>query len=333
MRLASILSRSVGVPILITTALGAAAIAFGGPGEPPPMASINQPFKGLDMSALPPLSTFRARDGSTLAYRSYAPQGALRGSVVLVHGSSADSQSLHPLAMALAAAGQAVYALDVRGHGASGPRGHIGYVGQLDHDLDDFLDALRPPMPATLAGFSSGGGFALRYAAGPTGERFQRYLLLSPFLSQDAPTQRPASGGWVSVGVPRIVGLMALNAIGVSSFNHLTVTRFALDERARERLTDRYDYNLASNFRPRADFMAELHAVRRPAAILAGSADEAFHADRFEAVVREAGQSWPVRLVPGTGHIGLTLDAAALAAIVEQLDAWPAGDQAGRLPS
>jgi non-heme chloroperoxidase len=253
--------------------------------------------------------------------------------VVLVHGSSAASESLHPLAMALATAGHEVYVLDVRGHGASGTRGHIQYVGQLDHDLDDFLNALRPPPPATLVGFSSGGGFALRYAAGPTGERFQRYLLLSPFLSQDAPTQRPASGGWVSVGIPRIVGLGVLNAIGLQAFNHLTVTRFALDGHALERLTDRYDYNLATNFRPRADFMAELRAVRRPTAILAGSNDEAFHADRFEAVVREAGQPWPVRLVPGTGHIGLTLDDAARAAIIDQLGAWPAGDQVGRLPS
>jgi hypothetical protein len=54
MSLTSILSWSVGAPILITTALGAAAIVFGGPREPEPMTTINQPFRGLDMSALPP---------------------------------------------------------------------------------------------------------------------------------------------------------------------------------------------------------------------------------------------------------------------------------------
>ena len=333
MNLTSVLTWSIGAPVLITAALGAAAIAFGGPGDPPPMASINQPFKGLDMSALPSLSEYRARDGSTLAYRAYAAQGTPRGSVVLVHGSSASSQSLHPLAMALTAAGQQVYTLDVRGHGASGPKGHIAYVGQLDHDLDDFLDAVQPAQPATLAGFSAGGGFALRYAAGPGGERFARYLLLAPFLSQDAATQRPDNGGWVSVGIPRIVGLMALNAVGVQAFNHLPVTRFALDEAARQFLTDRYDFNLATNYRPRADYMADLRAVRRPTAIVAGTADEAFFADRYEAVVREAGQAWPVRLVPGANHIGLTLDRAAQASIVEQLQSLPVPDQAGRTPS
>ncbi|MBX3610537.1 MAG: alpha/beta hydrolase [Hydrogenophaga sp.] len=321
------------VAALIVATLLSAAIAFGGPKVPAPMASIHTPFKGMDLSALPALAEFRARDGTQLAYRRYAARGAQQGSVVLVHGSSASSQSLHPLAMTLAAAGQEVFALDMRGHGASGPKGRIAYVGQLDHDIDDFLDAVRPALPASLMGFSSGGGFALRYASGPSGERFQRYLLLAPFLSQDSPTQRPASGGWVSVGVPRIVALTVLNALGVHRFNHLTVTRFALDDDSRTRLTEAYDYNLATNFRPRPDFMAELRSVRRPTAIVVGAADEAFHADRFAAVVQAAAQTWPVRVVPGSGHIGLTLDDAARQAIVEQLQALPVPDQFGRAPS
>src|SRR3546814_16323875 len=58
-----------------------------------------------------------------------------------------------------------VYALDIRGHGQSGPlRGDIAYVGQLEDDLADFLAASRIDHPAaqwTLIGFSSGGGFTL----------------------------------------------------------------------------------------------------------------------------------------------------------------------------
>ncbi len=59
--------------------------------------------------------------------------------------------------------------------------------------------------PATLAGFSSGGGFALRFAGSDRQKLFSNYLLLSPFISQNAPTYRPNSGGWVSVGLPRFV--------------------------------------------------------------------------------------------------------------------------------
>ncbi len=72
------------VTLLLFAALGG-AIAFGGPGEPAPMTSINDPFKGIDYSELPALSRYSARDGAALAYRVYAPQGMPRGSVVLVH--------------------------------------------------------------------------------------------------------------------------------------------------------------------------------------------------------------------------------------------------------
>jgi hypothetical protein len=50
-----------------------AAIAFGGPKPPPAMASINNPFKAVDLSDLPPLLHFAAADGASLAYRYYSP--------------------------------------------------------------------------------------------------------------------------------------------------------------------------------------------------------------------------------------------------------------------
>ena len=196
----------------------AGALAFGGPTSPPAMASIGQPFDTVDFSALPPLSRYAAGDGAALAYRYYkaAGAGSRRGSVVLVHGSSASSNSMHVLAMAFASAGYDAYALDIRGHGASGVKGTIGYVGQLEDDLEAFVNTVRPARPATLAGFSSGGGFVLRVAGSRRQDDFQNYLLLSPFLSLDAPNARPASGGWVNVGMPRIVAITILSQHGYS---------------------------------------------------------------------------------------------------------------------
>ena len=66
------------------------------------------------------------------------------------------------MAKALSAAGFATYVLDIRGHGGSGRKGQIAYIGQLEDDLTDFMHAVSPSAPATLAGFSSGGGFAVR---------------------------------------------------------------------------------------------------------------------------------------------------------------------------
>jgi non-heme chloroperoxidase len=299
-----------------------AAIAFGGPGEPAPMASINNPFRTLDYSAMPALSHFKARDGSTLAYRAYAPQptngaqSSARGSVVLVHGSSAQSNSLHVLAEAFAAAGIAAYALDMRGHGASGNKGHIDHVGQLEDDLEDFMRTVQPATPATLAGFSAGGGFALRVAAGDRQRLFAHYLLLSPFISQDAPTYRPGSGGWVKVGVPRFVAITLLDALGITAFNHLPVTRFALNTEAKAFLTPQYSYALAQNFRPKRDYRASIRSAAQSLELLAGRDDEAFYAERFADLFAAEGRPIPVTLLPGVGHIALTLDATAVQAAV-----------------
>jgi len=305
-------------PLLLVAVL-AAAIAFGGPGQPAPMASIGDPFKGVDTSDLPVLQRIAARDTTPLAFRSYLPAQP-RGSVVLVHGSSASSQSMHVLAKALSDAGYATYALDMRGHGASGTKGQIDHVGQLEDDVEDFMRVLQPVRPATLIGFSAGGGFVLRFAADARQRLFDNYLLLSPFISQDAPTYRPNSGGWVSVGLPRLVGLSLLNAAGVHALDQLPVTRFALNDYGMTHLTPAYSFALASNFRPQRDWRANIQAATMPMALVAGSDDEAFHADRFEKLFADAGRPIEVTLLPGVGHIGLTLDSGAVAAVAATLN-------------
>jgi hypothetical protein len=52
-------------------------------------------------------------------------------------------------------------------------------------------------------------------------------------------------------------------------------------------------------------------------ALLAGQNDEVFHTDRFAEVFQAEGKSLPVRLLPGLGHIALTLDPAGVQAAVE----------------
>ncbi|MEZ4678270.1 MAG: alpha/beta hydrolase [Caldilineaceae bacterium] len=301
-----------------------AAIAFGGPTAPPVMASIANPFDTVDFSDLPPLLRYTAGDGAALSYRHYGPAGGtVRGSVVLVHGSSANSNSMHLLAKGFAAAGYDAYALDMRGHGASGTKGRIDYIGQLEDDLSAFTGSVLLTKPATLAGFSSGGGFVLRVAGGPRQDAFQNYLLLSPFLSVDAPNARPSSGGWVNVGLPRIIALTILNQLGMRAFNDLPVTSFALREETKKILTPTYSFSLAVNFGPQRDYEANIRAVHQPVAVVAGTADEVFMTDKLEAIFRKQGQPWPVTLLPGIGHIALTLDPGAVKAAVRAVEAFP----------
>jgi non-heme chloroperoxidase len=240
--------------------------------------------------------------------------------VVLVHGSSASSKSMHVMASSFALAGHPTWALDIRGHGDSGKKGDIGHVGQLEDDLEDFVAQTALDRSATLVGFSSGGGFVLRVAGGPKQKLFANYLLLSPFIHQNSPTTRPGTGGWVSVGIPRYVAIGILDRLGIRTFSHLPVMRFALNNEAKAFLTPSYSYALAQNFRPLSDYQANIRAVGRPIAVVAGTNDELFYTERFAALFSAAGMAVPVTLVPGTGHIGLTLKPEATRAAIAAVD-------------
>lgn len=301
---------------LVFTVL-AAAVAFGGPGPIAPLASINQPFANVDYSAVPPAQRFTARDGTALAWLHYPATRPDARRIVLVHGSSANARSLHPLAQALAASGFHVAALDMRGHGGSGPRGQASYIGQLEDDVEDFMRAVPHAGPSTLLGFSSGGGFVLRFAGGTRQALFDRYVLLSPFLHHKSPTARANDGGWVSVGLPRYIALTLINAGGISAWNHLPVLRFGLNEKAMKFLTPTYSFTLATSFRPRDDYQGDIRNARGDLRIVAGREDELFDASQFAAVFAGAGKTVPVTLVNGVNHIGLTLEPRALQAVVQ----------------
>ncbi len=298
------------------------AIGLGGPGKPPPpMSSISDPFKKVDFSDLPERRHFTARDGAKIAFRAYPIiDDANKGSVVLVHGSSASSSSMHVIAKGFAEAGYAAFTLDIRGHGQSGQKGHIAHIGQLEEDVEDFVHAIRLAQPSTLIGFSSGGGFVLRFAGSSRQELFSNYLLLSPWISQDAVTLRPATGGWATVGVPRIIAIAVLNGFGMHAFDDLPVVRFAVNEKDKDFLTPQYSFALEQNFRPERDYQANIRAVKQPLRVLAGQNDEVFYADKFASVFKAAGKDVPITILPGIDHISLTLDSAAIQAAISAVE-------------
>lgn len=321
MKTLSFIATAVCATLLVTIIAMGAMLAWGGPGEPRALASINNPFKGVDNSGLPALSHYGTRRGDLLAYRYYAPAtGPALNPVVLVHGSSASSNSMHVMARGFADAGHPTYALDMRGHGDSGPKGDIDHVGQLEDDMADFVKSTGLAPTATLVGFSSGGGFVLRIAGSPLQGLFANYLLLSPFIHQNAPTSRPDGAGWVKVGIPRYIAQSILEQFGITAFSHLPVMRFALNDEARAILTPAYSFTLAQNFRPRSDYGANIRAVGRPMALVAGTDDELFHTERFAALFSAEGKAVPVSLVPATGHVTLTLKPAAIKAAIAAVD-------------
>src|SRR5262249_15673721 len=100
--------------------------------RPPELRSVSETASAVDRTPIPPLSRFAARDGTDLAYRHYPARVATVGKIaILVHGSSGSSVAVHALADALASRGIDTYAPDIRGHGGSGTRGDVAYLGQL----------------------------------------------------------------------------------------------------------------------------------------------------------------------------------------------------------
>jgi pimeloyl-ACP methyl ester carboxylesterase len=308
------------VSILLVVIVMSGMIAFGTAKRPAPLESISKPFEEVDFTDLPKIEMFQARDGVLLAYRKYP--GATDKVAVLIHGSSSRSDDMHPLAKALHASGSTVYSLDIRGHGASGKRGDISYVGQLEDDLADFVHLIRPDYAGstiTLIGFSSGGGFALRFAGGKEGSLFDRYVLLSPALGYKSPTTRPGVGGWVAVYMPRIIALGILDSLGIHSFEGLPVLAFAIQPGKEDKLVESYSYRLQKNFGTDVDFSGDIRGVARPMSVLVGSADELFFPDEFAAVFRSSRPETSVRVIEGLGHIDMSLNRKALEAVVQTL--------------
>jgi len=315
---AGLVLSSIGAVALLLTALVAAPLT-----RPPPLASISNTARAVDRSTMPDIERFQARDGTGLAYRHYPARGAAVGRVaVLVHGSSGSSTSIHALADALAARGVETFAVDIRGHGASGARGDLGYVGQLEDDLVDFVAVVRktsPDAPLTLLGHSAGGGFALRVAASPIQNLFARTVLLAPYLGYNAPTNRPDSGGWASADLPRIIALMILRSVGIDCCEALPVVAFAVPPNSEKILVPTYTERLRRNFANHPDFRADLAAATRPLTIISGADDELMLADKYTEAVRGVAVPVNVKLIEGVNHMGIVSAPAAISVIADDV--------------
>ncbi|WP_338826858.1 alpha/beta hydrolase [Bradyrhizobium sp. 27S5] len=301
--------------IFVTAALiPVIVIVLNAPTSPPAMISMAAPFRQMQIRDVPTPLHFKARDGASLQY--YAYSAGSEQVAVLIHGSVDPGPSMHVLATTLRAVGITTYVLDVRGHGGSGLRGDIEYIGQIDDDLADFVGQLGPAKSGehrTLVGFSAGAGFAVRFAGGPYGLLFDRYVFLAPILP-GAATLRTNAGGWTNVAVPRIVSIAALNQIGIHWFDALNVVSYATSPQNTQG-TPSYSYRLAMNFGAGRRHERYLRNIRRPATILVGSADEQVVADQFEPLVRGLGIDIPVVILPGLKHVDMILAPKALQAI------------------
>lgn len=312
---------AIAVLLLAIAGLGG-MIWLGGPPTPP----VNQHLAARDkdigagLADRPTAESFAMRDQTAMSFRRY-PGHPGSGVAVLVHGSSGSGAAVHQLARTLAQAGVTAIAIDVRGHGATGPHGDIAYAGQLDDDIADLagmLDQAYPRENRLLVGHSSGGGFVLRIASSASSCAFDGYVALSPYLNYQASTNRP-DGGWSAAGMARIIALSVANGFGVHLFDGLPAVNFAITPGARNR-TYAYSFRLLQAFGlPMQRWEDRVRAITRPASVLVGAEDELFYADRFAGVFNQLNPSIRVQVTPGVDHMGMVLAPTAGADVVAEV--------------
>lgn len=280
---------------------------------------------------IPSLQSYTTRDGGTLSYRYYAchhyashnhashratQQAAPSTLLVLLHGSSASSHYLAPMAEYLAtSAGFDVITPDLRGHGPNpAKRGDVDYIGQLEDDVADLIEhAKREHAPyerVVIGGHSSGGGLALRFAAGKQASHLAGVVLLAPFLAYNAATVRKKAG-WAKPNLWRILPLALLNQMNVTRFNHWPVLHFNLPLAYRTGSeTLRYTYRMMESFGT-ADYKADLANIRAPILVLVGDRDEAFYAKQFEPTIHPHAPQSEFEFIAGVSHLDIVVNTTA----------------------
>lgn len=266
---------------------------------------------------------FTMRDGETLFARQFAADS--NDTILLLHGVTSESAAFNGSAQQLRTlSGANVIALDLRGHGQSGgSAGHVAYIGQYEDDVADVIAAIRAAEPngrLILAGHSMGGGIALRYAQLSDRPAVDGYLMFAPHLGTNAPTlpeQNPetadAAAAYSQLNVPRLIGLIMLNNVGITGLNHLDTLYFNLTDE----VTHTYSFGATANASPQ-DYVAALTAVDAPMLVVVGSNDEAFVAGEFETAVTSH-SSGEVHVIDGENHTSIIESAAAMTIIKKWL--------------
>ena len=259
------------------------------------------------------------RDGETLFARRFPADSD--DTILLLHGVTSNSAAFNSTAQMLReTSGAEVIALDLRGHGQSGGTpGHVTYIGQYEDDVADVVTAIRAEKPngrLILAGHSMGGGIALRFAQLTNRPAVDGYLMFAPHLGTNAPTMPPqnpetaeAAAAYSQLNVPRLIGLIMLNNVGIKALNHLDTLYFNLTDE----VTHVYSFGATANSSPQ-DYAAALTAVDAPMLVVVGSADEAFVAGEFETAVT-AHSDGEVHVIDGENHTSIVQSATAMTII------------------
>lgn len=315
---------AVAASLIASATLSSPALASPSPAQSSPA--------GTCVESVTPEKQWRClpmRDGTLIAAQAIVADSDL--TIILLHGVLSSSAGLQKTARLLhETTGATVINLDLRGHGKSGGRpGDNDYIGQYEDDLADVVtivrkesSAKRPGMRIVLAGHAVGGGVVMRYAERTKLPPVEGYLLFAPDLGWESPTTRkeappqadpkpgPKPEPFMKVDLGRIIKLKAMNAIGMTSSNNQVTLEFNVPKGFG---VSRYTYRSMMNFSPE-DYRVAFAADKRPLLLLAGSKDEAFHAEQYPGVIASRANG-KAAIIEGGSHMSVLLHPATMNAV------------------
>lgn len=217
--------------------------------------------------------TFSGVGRLALYWRSWLPDGAPVGSVVLCHGLGEHSGRYEYVAERLTGAGYEVWALDHRGHGQS--EGERCYVDRFSYYTDD-LEKFRlgvvgdRGVPAFLIGHSMGGTIATSYTLLHP-DAFRGLVLSGPAIAADETIPKPVVAiGRVLARFAPALGVQALDASEVSR-DPAVVAAYRDDPLV---YTGKVTARLGAEMLNRmAGFRSEVGAITQPVLVVHGTKD------------------------------------------------------------
>ena len=264
----------------------------------------------------------KMRDNSELYSKIYP--GRSNTVLILIHGSGSESRYLELLAGKVSQDSIAtVITPDLRGHGRNlTHQPDIKYIGQLEEDIEDIVKYSKDSLGAQriiLAGHSSGGGLVLRYVTGANLESVDKAIMIAPYLGHESPTVKQNSGGWVTVGIKRWVGIAMLNTLGIQRFNEKPVLFFNRPPAYQDSLqTGSYSYRMAVNFAPR-NYEEDIAKLQTSSLVLVGDEDESFYPDKFKEVFGPASGYTEVQVIENVNHLNIVKNEEVLSRMEEYI--------------
>ncbi len=218
-------------------------------------------------------SIWQPPDRCTLFIRRWQSAQQPKATIILVHGLGEHSGRYHHLAEFFNAAGYAVTAFDLRGHGNSqGVRGHADSYEVILDDLHHFVEEASqspPGLPLFLYGHSLGGALVLCYLLCGR-QAVTAAVVTSPAL---APAKPPSS---FKLAAARVLSRLApsftlSNDLDVSGLSRdpVIVERYRQDPLVHNRISARLGMELISN----GQWILTQSTVKHPVLILQAGED------------------------------------------------------------